>query len=612
MAGGAAIRPASHWIAGSFLLTLAALALAKSWQPAESVGGAPSSLIGAVDVGCSAVRDVHVAWEERGFAVSNIRDRRWDRALRAWTPVAVLTTYVSGPAPMTGAINPRLAAAWGASETVLTWQALNEGLFIHRDDATMLIDADGVVQPGAGAPAAIDASTATVHLLYLQAGEPGATPPLAYRRYPLYAPGGDVSPIDDGPNAIVSHDVVVDDLGSAHAVWRVTGDDGHDSILYARRSAAGDWSAPQPIASDLDAVTASVSSVRIAVDHDGSQGVHVVWLELGASGAAVRYRRGAQPVGADADVSEGAAVAGPIAIATDATGRVHVAWQRTANTIGYRCRVDEWQPIEAFSGRRPALACDAGDDVFLAHRAAASAEVLLRRAVDNTPAGANVVAAIGPHVVTFSRVTGAGDTTLVQRSAGPALPAGYAPACTPPRYYAIETTATHSGPVDLNLSYDGCDVPHPVLLRQNGAAWVDVTTGHDATARRITARVTMDDACLLAMAAAGSCPAPPADTDEDGDVDLSDFLGFLSCFSGPQQPAPGLPGAAHPCACLDTDVDGDVDLTDLAAFLVCFNGPSRPPAAGCDYPTNGAIRDRAAVPSSARKRASESMGGERS
>jgi hypothetical protein len=65
-----------------------------------------------------------------------------------------------------------------------------------------------------------------------------------------------------------------------------------------------------------------------------------------------------------------------------------------------------------------------------------------------------------------------------------------------------------------------------------------------------------------------------ADFDRDGDVDLTDYGYFLSCFNGP-----GKPPARGVCGPADLDEDGDVDLADYGAFLACYNGPARPP--GC-------------------------------
>lgn len=74
------------------------------------------------------------------------------------------------------------------------------------------------------------------------------------------------------------------------------------------------------------------------------------------------------------------------------------------------------------------------------------------------------------------------------------------------------------------------------------------------------------------------CNQPRQDLDDDGDVDLSDFTGFLTCFNGPNRLWPGPPVDVEACTCIDVDADLDVDLLDFSAFLQCFNGPARPPA----------------------------------
>ncbi len=67
-------------------------------------------------------------------------------------------------------------------------------------------------------------------------------------------------------------------------------------------------------------------------------------------------------------------------------------------------------------------------------------------------------------------------------------------------------------------------------------------------------------------------PHVPADYDDDGDVDLEDFVRFQACFSGPNNAA-GSPG----CGAADIDADADVDLEDFLRFTHCFNGANRPP-----------------------------------
>jgi hypothetical protein len=56
------------------------------------------------------------------------------------------------------------------------------------------------------------------------------------------------------------------------------------------------------------------------------------------------------------------------------------------------------------------------------------------------------------------------------------------------------------------------------------------------------------------------------DCNTDGGVDLIDFDGFQSCFSGPGG------GVGHGCRCYDVDQDSDVDLSDVAAFQNAFTG----------------------------------------
>ena len=59
----------------------------------------------------------------------------------------------------------------------------------------------------------------------------------------------------------------------------------------------------------------------------------------------------------------------------------------------------------------------------------------------------------------------------------------------------------------------------------------------------------------------------PFDDDGDGDVDLSDLEGFVSCLTGPAETI------VWPlCSNHDADVDNDVDLRDFAGFQEAFTG----------------------------------------
>ena len=65
----------------------------------------------------------------------------------------------------------------------------------------------------------------------------------------------------------------------------------------------------------------------------------------------------------------------------------------------------------------------------------------------------------------------------------------------------------------------------------------------------------------------------PGDLDDDGDVDLDDYIDVPPCIVGP-----GVLEAPKECRSdyfpiLDLDQDGDVDLADIAKFQVFFTGP---------------------------------------
>ncbi|MBN1491837.1 MAG: hypothetical protein JXA69_18140 [Phycisphaerae bacterium] len=61
-----------------------------------------------------------------------------------------------------------------------------------------------------------------------------------------------------------------------------------------------------------------------------------------------------------------------------------------------------------------------------------------------------------------------------------------------------------------------------------------------------------------------------ADSDGDGDVDLTDYSVFSSAFNGPNR----VPGGSPSDYRWDADFDGDVDLTDYNTFSALFNGPN--------------------------------------
>ncbi len=68
-------------------------------------------------------------------------------------------------------------------------------------------------------------------------------------------------------------------------------------------------------------------------------------------------------------------------------------------------------------------------------------------------------------------------------------------------------------------------------------------------------------------------PAPGpilGDTDDDGDVDLEDYLRFAACLAGPGQPGPSESCPGMVPSGPDLDRDSDVDLADWAVFQAVF------------------------------------------
>jgi hypothetical protein len=65
---------------------------------------------------------------------------------------------------------------------------------------------------------------------------------------------------------------------------------------------------------------------------------------------------------------------------------------------------------------------------------------------------------------------------------------------------------------------------------------------------------------------------PDGDFDDDGDVDMDDYLQFDLCFTGPDG-GPLIPE----CIAGDFDVDGDIDCDDWQQFVLAWTEPGDPP-----------------------------------
>jgi len=113
--------------------------------------------------------------------------------------------------------------------------------------------------------------------------------------------------------------------------------------------------------------------------------------------------------------------------------------------------------------------------------------------VGNTPPGSDVSVEPGPEVgVTFSQVTGGGNTEVTTSSQGPPAPANFQTG-DPPLYYDITTTATYTPPITICLSYQEGQFEHEDQLRLfhlEGGVWVDVTTSLDMVNNKIYGQVS--------------------------------------------------------------------------------------------------------------------------
>ncbi len=164
-------------------------------------------------------------------------------------------------------------------------------------------------------------------------------------------------------------------------------------------------------------------------------------------------------------------------------------------------------------------------------------------------------------------------------------------------FWWISTTRVYaSGLFDGSYSRASINAKGDAYMHRMGRVFVDPGWTPDPTRIKGSMRnpyASLAEVCAASDAGSGDLPAhaivydfstgrnyvlvpmPDADFDNDGDVDLGDFVGFQFCMNGPNRPLRD-PG----CHVADFDGDGDTDLDDFATFQACFNGPNRSPACG--------------------------------
>lgn len=129
-----------------------------------------------------------------------------------------------------------------------------------------------------------------------------------------------------------------------------------------------------------------------------------------------------------------------------------------------------------------------------------------------------------------------------------------------PNFFGTSAAAPHAAAVAAllveALDDRGAAIVPAQVYQQMQNTCVDIeSAGVDA----LSGAGRIDAQQLLALLENG-------DFDDDGDVDLTDFLTFENCFAGPGTSPPG------GCDAADLDFDGDVDLSDFAVFQRAFTG----------------------------------------
>lgn len=92
------------------------------------------------------------------------------------------------------------------------------------------------------------------------------------------------------------------------------------------------------------------------------------------------------------------------------------------------------------------------------------------------------------------------------------------------------------------------------LIESNAVDIESAGFDFDSGFGRVDAQAAMEDVGI------------PGDLDGDGDVDMTDFSTFSTCYAGPDTAPPG------GCDDSDFDADGDVDLADFATFQRNYTG----------------------------------------
>ncbi len=142
----------------------------------------------------------------------------------------------------------------------------------------------------------------------------------------------------------------------------------------------------------------------------------------------------------------------------------------------------------------------------------------------------NTSSSTNPATVTFSDVTGAGQTGVTSSDTGAAAPSQFSLG-TPAVFYDIATTANYSGDITVCFSYAGVMFQgQPALFHFVNGAWVNVTTSVDPTTQTICGTVT--SLSPFAVFSSGGDQPPSAQAGANQAIEATSSAGAAVTLSG--------------------------------------------------------------------------------
>ncbi|MGA1842414.1 MAG: putative metal-binding motif-containing protein [bacterium] len=532
-----------------FFLFVAEVLPAKMWLSPEVVDNTESAdRLYNISASISRFKNLYVTWENAiNKEEAHSYNLFWKLRFSSldWSDTTQLTydpfDAITGHKPP----NMDTNLGWYSGDNVyLTYSSLDEGyILIHMDTgAKSTIDTGFCAAIESGAALATE-DPYDYHVLYLKCPE---------RR--LYHKKFIEPPTDHGwstPTALTeagiiffSYDIAVDGDRNIHVVWSeaAPGDIIRANLKYLRHTEAAGWDATATLLS----VATTITGVQVEADFD--RNVHVIWRETDFSDHPTEdifYKTWRVGVWSpDVNLSSGDEHGGDPSMAITLDNNVHIVWTATDRRIAYRKWDGDWQPIVHLSegtASHPFITSGKSNNLYLLYSAGkppspVDTQLMLIR-YDNpsahTPVGSDVRIDLEGHSITFNEVTEAGATTITSKSEGSELSFGYSLACTPPQYFEIETTASHSGPVDICLAYEDsvCDESELQILHNLGDRWEDITTNVDTENNIICGMVFFLSEFVLARQDPNIEICDGIDNNHDGEIDEGFDIG-AECTAG--------------------------------------------------------------------------------